>query len=87
MTYLRFAVELRRALSEGWTIKFGFMDGDKEGIQAVDDVYAFAGDSNCSHEKEFDPSDGHGFSEVRAETLEEAFAEMRAIKWGAPWQG
>ena len=51
-----------------WSIDKGFLeDGAME-------LSAFAGDNNCSHQKEYDPEDGHGYT----------FLEIPQTQWGKP---
>lgn len=66
----------------GWNISITCSEG-------FWDMTAFRGDCNCSHAKEYDPKDGHGYSSVDeddqepfARTLEEALKrfEERAGK-------
>jgi hypothetical protein len=46
---------LRALGAKGWSLHFSMCDG-------IWSVQGDAGDSNCHHPKEYDPSDGHGFS-------------------------
>ena len=50
--------QLAEIAKRGWSVSFTY------GSDGWDAEHAFAGDSNCWHQKEYDPSDGHGFSSV-----------------------
>ena len=73
--------ELLQPYKTTWWIHFEHIHGSWE-------CFAEAGDSDCPYPKEYDPSDGHGYSSVEAEnyrTIEEcAVALIEKMKTVVP---
>ena len=59
--------KMRMLAKTGWQINLSIADCKDEIY--VTEIEGFIGDSNCHHAKEYDPKDGHGFSEVVLDTL------------------
>jgi len=71
-----FAEKLKELTKKGFVVSFNLDKGFEE--NGAGDLYAYAGDLNYPHQKEFDENDGHGHTmiDIADELLDRPFAEQ-----------
>jgi hypothetical protein len=65
--------KIKQLIISGWRVEIDQIEGQVS-------AYASRGDFNCPHRKEYDPADGHGFSQIWAGDIEGQLERCEALK-------